>query len=96
MNFKTIILLILVVIITIFFMQNTAPVEFWFFGTHNFPLSSIIAVSLFVGILIGGILLRPKKRKTEVIQVNASTSSEIEGSSSTNTSLSNEDRDYIS
>jgi len=56
MNFKTIILLILVVIITIFFMQNTAPVEFWFFGKHIFALSSIIAITLFIGIIIGAIL----------------------------------------
>lgn len=96
MNFKTIILLILVVIITIFFMQNTAPVEFWFFGKHIFALSSIIAVTLFIGIIIGGILLRPKKRKTEVIQVNATSPSEIEQSSVPNSTLSNEDRDYIS
>lgn len=96
MNFKTIILLILVVIITIFFMQNTAPVEFWFFGKHTFALSSIIAITLFIGIIIGGILLRPKKRKTEVIQVNSSYPSEIEQSSGPNSTLSNEDRDYIS
>lgn len=96
MNFKTIILLILVVIITIFFMQNTAPVEFWFFGKHVFALSSIIAVTLFIGIIIGGILLRPKKRKTEVIQVNTASPSEIEQSSVPNSTLSNEDRDYIS
>lgn len=96
MNFKTIILLILVVIITIFFMQNTAPVEFWFFGKHIFALSSIIAITLFIGIIIGGILLRPKKRKTEVIQVNPANSSEIEQSSVPNSTLSNEDRDYIS
>ncbi|MEN5055463.1 MULTISPECIES: hypothetical protein [Sphingobacterium] len=96
MNFKTIILLILVVIITIFFMQNTAPVEFWFFGKHIFALSSIIAITLFIGIIIGGILLRPKKRKTEVIQVNPANQSEIEQSSVPNSTLSNEDRDYIS
>ncbi|MDH5826562.1 LapA family protein [Sphingobacterium sp. SG20118] len=96
MNFKTIILLILVVIITIFFMQNTAPVEFWFFGTHNFPLSSIIAATLFIGMIIGGILLRPKKRKTEVIQVNEATLPEIESISSPKSSLTTEDRDYIS
>lgn len=96
MNFKTIILLILVVIITIFFMQNTAPVEFWFFGKHIFALSSIIAITLFIGIIIGGVLLRPKKRKTEVIQVNPANPSEIEQSSVPNSTLSNEDRDYIS
>ncbi|MCS3552916.1 MULTISPECIES: LapA family protein [unclassified Sphingobacterium] len=96
MNFKTIILLILVVIITIFFMQNTAPVEFWFFGKHIFALSSIIAITLFIGVIIGGILLRPKKRKTEVIQVNPTNPSEIEQSSVPNSTLSNEDRDYIS
>ncbi|QQD12866.1 hypothetical protein [Sphingobacterium sp. UDSM-2020] len=96
MNFKTIILLILVVIITIFFMQNTAPVEFWFFGKHIFALSSIIAITLFIGIIIGAILLRPKKRKTEVIQVNPVNPSEIEQSSVPNSTLSNEDRDYIS
>ena len=96
MNFKTIILLILVVIITIFFMQNTAPVEFWFFGKHIFALSSIIAITLFIGIIIGGILLRPKKRKTEVIQVNPTTTMDMEEISSSKSTLSNEDRDYIS
>jgi hypothetical protein len=77
-------------------MQNTAPVEFWFFGKHIFALSSIIAITLFIGIIIGGVLLRPKKRKTEVIQVNPTNPSEIEQSSVPNSTLSNEDRDYIS
>lgn len=77
-------------------MQNTAPVEFWFFGKHTFALSSIIAITLFIGIIIGGILLRPKKRKTEVIQVNPAMTTDIEEISSSKSTLSNEDRDYIS
>ncbi|UIR57550.1 LapA family protein [Sphingobacterium sp. SRCM116780] len=96
MNFKTIILLILVVLITIFFMHNTAPVEFWFFGSHHISLSWIIAITLFIGIITGGILLRPRKRKTEVIQINEEASSEMDGFSNSKSSLSDEDRDYIS
>jgi len=95
MNFKTIILLLLVVIITIFFMQNSTPVEFWFFGNHTFALSSIIAITLFIGIIIGGITLRPKKIKTEVLQVSSASTSEIERSSAPNSTLSNEDRDFL-
>ena len=76
MNIKTILLIILAILITIFFMQNNVQVEFWFFGTQKYSLSIIIATTLFVGILVGAILLRPKKRKIDVIDVKESISSE--------------------
>lgn len=92
MSGKTIFIIILTALLTIFLMVNTEPVDFDFLVT-TVAVSKllVIGICILLGFIIGFIVARPKKTVAsydDEIERNKNISSKKE--------LSDEDRDYIS
>ena len=93
MSTKTISIIILTALLTIFLMVNTEPVDFDFLVT-TIPVSKllVIGVCIIIGFIIGFVVGRPRKTLS-------SYDDEIERKSQpagNKKELSDEDRDYIS
>ncbi|MBU0696435.1 MAG: hypothetical protein KKE39_07890 [Bacteroidetes bacterium] len=104
MSFKTIIIIVLSVLITVIFMQNTDQVMFTILWKEIYvsKLLMMLIVTVF-GFIIGVIVARPKKKK-EIISTSKEVPSEVHQNSNEDTdyismkkpnTLSNEDKDYI-
>ncbi|MFC5283831.1 hypothetical protein [Pedobacter alpinus] len=103
MSFKTYVIIILTVLITIIFMQNTDQVLFTLLWKEIFvsKLIMMLIVTVF-GFILGVIVARPRKKKlienesgSIPFEINQpETEDYLETKPKNN--LSNEDRDYIS
>ncbi|WP_029276236.1 lipopolysaccharide assembly protein LapA domain-containing protein [Pedobacter borealis] len=92
MSAKTISIIILTALLTIFLMVNTEPVDFDFLVT-TLPVSKllVIGICIIIGFIIGFVVGRPRKTLSsydDEIERNQPVSNKKE--------LSDEDRDYIS
>lgn len=88
MSSKTIFIIALTVILTVFLMLNTEPVDFDFlFTTLAVSKLIVIGTCILIGFIVGFIVGRPRKTVS-------SYDAEIENKPSN--VLSDEDRDYIS
>jgi lipopolysaccharide assembly protein A len=92
MSAKTISIIILTALLTIFLMVNTEPVDFDFLVT-TLPVSKllVIGICIIIGFIIGFVVGRPRKTISSYddgIERNQPVSNKKE--------LSDEDRDYIS
>ena len=92
MSAKTISIIILTALLTIFLMVNTEPVDFDFLVT-TLPVSKllVIGICIIIGFIIGFVVGRPRKTISsydDEIERNQPISNKKE--------LSDEDRDYIS
>jgi uncharacterized integral membrane protein len=103
MSFKTIVIIILAVLITVIFMQNTDEVVFTLLWKQIYisKLWMMLAVTLF-GFIIGVIIARPRKKKDITNQEDVpfevnhpSTEDEEYISMKKPNELSDEDRDYL-
>lgn len=104
MSFKTLVIIILSVLITVIFMQNTDEVFFTILW-KEFSVSKLLMMAIVTvfGFIIGVIVGRPKKKKEvnsyskevplEVNQINDEDSDYI--SMKKPNTLSDEDKDYI-
>lgn len=105
MNFKTIIIIILSVLITVIFMQNTDEVLFKILWTEIYvsKLLMMLIVTLF-GFTIGLIIAKPKKKTPINQHTDAGKNVPLEINNTDDqddiypdkNKLSDEDRDYIS
>ena len=94
MKTKTIIVIATTALLTIFLMVNREAVDFDFIIVDNVPISKlvVIGVCIVIGFILGFLVGRPKKTLT-------SYDTEIEKgytSPENKSSLSDEDREYIS
>jgi len=93
MSAKTISIIILTALLTIFLMVNTEPVDFDFLVT-TVPVSKllVIGICIIIGFIIGFVVGRPRKTVSsyddEIERKNQTSGNKKE--------LSDEDRDYIS
>jgi hypothetical protein len=87
MSAKTIFIIIVSVLVTIILMKNTDEVNFWLFGDTSVPKLAVLGVMFLSGAVVGFMLGRPRRRNTD---------SEELSEASTERTLSQEDRDYIS
>nr|MBC7611975.1 hypothetical protein [Pseudopedobacter sp.] len=104
MSFKTIIIIILSVLITIIFMQNTDEVFFTILW-KQFSVSKLLMMAIVTvfGFIIGVIVARPKKKKETItaskevpFEVNQSNNDETDYISMKKpNALTDEDKDYI-
>ncbi len=105
MSFKTIVIIILAVLITVIFMQNTDEVVFTLLWKQIFisKLWMMLAVTLF-GFIIGVIIARPRKKKEIEISNQKDVKLEVNENLTENESyinmkkpnqLTDEDRDYL-
>lgn len=96
MKTKNIISIVLTALVTVILMKNTEEVNFWIFGNHRFPKLIVLGVFFLIGLVVGYLLGRPKK-KEELAPYELSDSEE--DSSLLNpppgNRLSDEDADYI-
>jgi uncharacterized integral membrane protein len=102
MSFKTIIIIVLAVLITVIFMQNTDQVMFTLLWKEIYvsKLIMMLIVTVF-GFIIGVIVARPRRKKKEVV-IESNTPNQITNtddesyvSMKKQNDLSDEDRDYI-
>ncbi|RZL12467.1 MAG: LapA family protein [Pedobacter sp.] len=94
MKTKTIIIIILTALLTIFLMVNSDPVDFDFLIGAPVPVSKlvVIGICILIGFILGFLVGRPRKTVS-------SYDNEIEkgySSPENKSTLSDEDRDYIS
>ncbi|MBB2145357.1 DUF1049 domain-containing protein [Pedobacter sp. LMG 31464] len=93
MKAKTIFIIAITALLTIFLMINSDPVEFNFIIGAPIPISKLIVIGIciIIGFILGFLAGRPRKTVSSYDQ-------EIEKhqSSESKSTLSDEDRDYIS
>ncbi|RYF22967.1 MAG: LapA family protein [Flavobacteriales bacterium] len=94
MKTKTVIIIILTALLTIFLMVNSDPVDFDFLIGAPVPVSKllVIGICILIGFILGFLVGRPRKTVS-------SYDTEIEkgySSPENKSTLSDEDRDYIS
>ncbi len=94
MSFKTILIVVISVLVTVILMNNTDEVDFWLFGDARIPKLAILGSMFGLGLLVGFILGRPKKK---VIEDTYHESNDIPRSTieAAQANLSDEDREYI-
>ena len=95
MNFKTIFIIIISVLVTIVLMNNTDEIDFWIFGDARIPKLAILGSMFGLGLIVGFLAGRPaKKIAVETYEdQNVPLSKRLEEKESNG--LSDEDRDYI-
>ena len=93
MTLKTIVIIIVSALVTIVLMKNTDKIDFWFFGDTKISKPAILGLMFFIGIILGFLLGRPRKKSIpdELVLENEFLEAEQKKSK-----LSEEDRDYIS
>lgn len=105
MSFKTIIIIILSVLVTIVFMQNTDEVLFKFLWNDIYLSKMIMMIGiLLIGFVAGMIVARPRKKPTPAnyaetqknvpLEINNPDSSNYQQPEQKRT-LSDEDREYL-
>lgn len=62
MKTKTIFIIVITALITIILMKNTDRVDFWLFGTQSVPKLAVLAVFFVLGIVVGLLLRRTRKK----------------------------------
>lgn len=103
MRFKTILIIIFTVLITIFLMMNTDAVEFNFiFGTGEISKLLVVGICTFVGFVLGYWVGRPKTvistydNRFDDNQLEKGRYEDGHLQENPKNTLSDEDRDYIS
>lgn len=94
MSSKTIFIIVITALLTIFLMVNNEPVDFNFIFVSAVPISKliVIGVCVLIGFVLGFIVGRPRKTLSSYdfeIEKKSPTEEDKNG-------LSDEDRDYIS
>lgn len=91
MKTKTILIIILTALVTIILMKNADEVNFWIFGDYTIPKLAILGTMFLIGVVVGWMLGRPKKKKDALVEFEEYSHEppfEI-------TPLDEEDKDYI-
>jgi len=67
MRAKTIFIIIITVLVTVILMKNMDEVNFWIFGVRTVPKLAVLGTMFFIGVLVGFLLRRPK-RKNNIVE----------------------------
>ena len=89
MRAKTIFIIVVTVLVTVILMKNMDEVNFWIFGTRTVPKLAVLGTMFFIGVIVGFLLGRPRKRRASADQSEMSPTFEI------NKPLDPADEDYI-
>ena len=95
MNFKTIFIIIISVLVTIVLMNNTDEINFWIFGDARIPKLTILGSMFGSGLIVGFLAGRPAKKIAIVAHEDPSIPLKNRLEEGENKGLSEEDRDYI-
>jgi len=89
MRAKTIFIIVVTVLVTVILMKNMDEVNFWIFGTRTVPKLAVLGTMFFIGVVVGYLLGRPKRKQGNGEEPAADPSFEI------NKPLDPADEDYI-
>jgi len=89
MRAKTIFIIVVTVLVTVILMKNMDEVNFWIFGTRTVPKLAVLGTMFFIGVIVGFLLGRPRRRSSSEEQLMDDPSFEI------NKPLDPTDEDYI-
>lgn len=64
MSAKTIFIIVMTVLVTVILMKNMDEVDFWIFGTRSVPKLAVLGILFFIGIVVGFLLGRPKRKSS--------------------------------
>lgn len=98
MTFKTIFIISVSVLLTVVLMNNTEEISFWVFGDIRIPKLTVLGVTFALGLIVGFILGRPRKKPIAVASDNFELDQINDHSKSSETvesRLSDEDREYL-
>ena len=99
MTFKTVFIILVSVLVTIVLMNNTDEISFWVFGEIRVPKLTVLAVIFVLGLLVGFMLGRPRKKSASIGVNDHLEPAEEFGQSNSNelieSRLSDEDREYL-
>ncbi|MEJ7692859.1 hypothetical protein [Daejeonella sp.] len=93
MTFKTIFIILISVLVTVILMNNTDEMEFWIFGDARIPKLVILGSMFGLGLIVGFVLGRPKKKVIEDVPESEDVKKIPLEVSKAN--LSDEDREYL-
>lgn len=96
MSAKTLFIIIITILVTIILMKNTDEVRFWIFGDTNVPKLAILGTMFGLGLIVGFLLARPKKKAIPADYDDLDEEEEHQPEPVRKNTLSDEDRDYIS
>ena len=96
MNAKTIFIIIISALVTIVLMKNTDEIDFWFFGDASVPKLAVLGIMFFTGAIVGFVLGRPRKKELRKEDNELESSDHQSPGHENRTTLSDEDREYIS
>ncbi len=89
MRAKTIFIIVVTVLVTVILMKNMDEVNFWIFGIRTVPKLAVLGTMFFIGVIVGFLLGRPKRRGSSAEQPTDDPNFEI------NKPLDPADEDYI-
>lgn len=92
MNAKTIFIVVLTALVTIILMKNMDEVNFWIFGNHSVPKLAVLGTMFVIGVLVGLLIGRSGKRKSEDHFINEN---EQDPPLEISNTLDDEDAEYI-
>ena len=95
MNFKTIFIIIISVLVTIVLMNNTDEINFWIFGDARIPKLTILGSMFGLGLIVGFLAGRPAKKIAVVAHEDSGVPLKNRLEEGEGKGLSEEDRDYI-
>ncbi|MBM3402835.1 MAG: hypothetical protein FJY21_11130 [Bacteroidetes bacterium] len=97
MNFKTIAIIIISVLVTIILMNNTEEIDFWIFGDTRMPKLAVFGAIFGLGLLFGFLAGRPSRRIPPESLKNSVVNPDYDEdyNNTQEDQLSDEDRDYI-
>lgn len=95
MNFKTILIIVISVLVTVVLMNNTDEINFWIFGDARIPKLAILGTMFGLGLIVGFLAGRPSKKVVvDNLEVGNSADKNRQHTIEQD-NLSEEDRDYI-
>lgn len=89
MGFKTIVIVVLTILVTVVLMNNTDEMDFWIFGDARIPKLAMMGAMFGCGLIVGFLAGRPRRRSQPGIDSNPSQTPDMDR-------LSPEDREFIS
>lgn len=95
MSFKTILIVVITVLVTIVLMNNTDEINFWIFGNARIPKLTILGSMFGLGLIVGFLAGRPSKKIVEDDHEERSSLPKNRVDVIEQNNLSEEDRDYI-
>lgn len=95
MSFKTILIVVITILVTIVLMNNTDEINFWIFGDARIPKLTILGSMFGLGLIVGFLAGRPSKKV--IVENHDEGSSPLKNRVDPieQNTLSDEDRDYI-